>query len=179
MQGWILAVVLFLVALIGVTAATQSEESTQQAQVTMTESVVGSMKVYRNAVTAFAKSNPTFNGEATIAQLNLPSWFTPMAGVRNYVSGGKGYVYYNAPEQDAGQAYRLLKETDNSALVGVNRSGSLSNPLAGSTSITLPAAIPDGAVVIAPMAVSITASTCVVPTPATETDTTTETRTVA
>lgn len=43
----------------------------------------------------------------------------------------------------------ILKSSNNSILTGIKRGGVLYNPLSGTTSIILPAVIPDGSVVYA------------------------------
>ena len=109
--------------------------------------ISGSMSVYRGYVVTYAQANPGVTGVVSDASLGLPSWFNKMSGVSNYVTGGKGYVYYsNAPGQ---LTYQLLKDTDNSAFVGIKQSGFVVNPLSGTSSIAVPAAIPDGVTVYA------------------------------
>lgn len=107
--------------------------------------VSGNLEVYRNLVVSYARSNPGVTGAVSDASLGLPTWFVKINGVSNYVAAGKGYVYYatNQPET----AYLILKSSNNSIHAGLKRGGFLYNPLSGTTTITLPAAIPDGSVV--------------------------------
>lgn len=107
--------------------------------------ISGSMMVYRNAVSTYAKANPGVTGSVADASLALPTWYTKMSGVSNYVTGGKGYVYYSNSRPEL--AYRLLKDTNNTVLSGIKRSGMLYNPISGTSTIAIPATIPDESVV--------------------------------
>lgn len=158
MGGYILVVVLFLAALIGGIAVSQQEERTAQDRQGVSDAVVGSMMVYRNRVSAFASANPTHTGEVANSSLNLPAWFTPIDGVRNYVTSGQGYVYFQPGNTESGQAYDLMKQTKNNIMAGIKRSNVLYNPIAGTTMLALPSAIPEGAVVFAPTAQTISAA---------------------
>lgn len=109
--------------------------------------ISGNLLVYRGYVVSYAKANTGITGAVADASLGLPSWFNKMSGISNYVTGGKGYVYYtNPPGQLTDQ---LLKDSDNSIYVGVKQSGFVVNPLSGTSSIAVPAAIPDGVAVYA------------------------------
>jgi hypothetical protein len=112
--------------------------------------ISGSMEVYRNCVLIYAQNNPAATGTVADSALNLPSWFVKMNGVSNYVTGGKGYVWY-ATTQPVGSALtsQILQDTNNLINVGIDQNGVLFNPIAGTTTITLPATIPNGSVVIA------------------------------
>lgn len=107
--------------------------------------ISGSMMVYRNAVSTYAKANPSVTGSVADASLSLPTWYTKMSGVSNYVTGGKGYVYYSNLRPEL--AHRLLKDTNNTVLSGIKRSGMLYNPISGTSTIAIPATIPDESVV--------------------------------
>lgn len=109
--------------------------------------ISGNMSVYHSYVVTYAQANPGVTGAVSTASLGLPAWFSLNSGVANYVTGGKGYVFYsNAP---ASLAYQLLKDTDNSIYVGIKQSGYVTSPLNGTSTIVVPAAIPDGVTVYA------------------------------
>lgn len=152
MGNWILAIVLFLSAAIGITAATMSERANHEARTSYAQSLAGSMQVYRNSVLKYAQAHATSSGEVDDANLALPAWFKRNSDIKTYISGGLGYVYVAV--QNDGQARQLLEATNNDVNVGINRGGVLYNPLAGTTVIALPSAIPEGAVVFAPAALS-------------------------
>lgn len=109
--------------------------------------VSGSMAVYRNYVVNYAIAHPATTGAVADASLGLPAWLTKASGVANYVTGGKGYVYYTNPPPELVQ--RLMSDSKNSILVGINQGGYVTNPLSGVSTIPVPAAIPAGAVVYA------------------------------
>jgi hypothetical protein len=109
--------------------------------------ISGNIQIYRNLVTRYLESHPGTTGTVADASLDLPTWFAKINGVSNYVAGGWAYVYYANPRSEL--VYQLLKDTSNSALVGLNQGGMLFNSLDGVSSITIPAAVPDGAVVYA------------------------------
>jgi hypothetical protein len=117
--------------------------------VSAVSAVSGNIMVYRNAVSKYAKSYPDITGAAPDTLLMLPTWFRKINGVSNYVVGGKAYIYYDANQYHPELAYRLLKNTGNSALVGINRGGLLYSPVGGIGSIPIPSAVPDGAIVYA------------------------------
>jgi hypothetical protein len=107
--------------------------------------ISGNMMVYRNAVSQYARANPSATGTVSDASLSLPPWYARISGISNYVAGGKGYVYYS--NQRGELAYQLLKNTNNTMLSGIKRSGVLYNPVSGTSTITIPSAIPDESVV--------------------------------
>lgn len=109
--------------------------------------ISGNMLVYHTYVVTYAVANPGVTGAVADASLGLPAWFSRNTGVSNYVTGGKGYTFYlNAP---AGLAYQVLSDTNNSIYAGIKQAGTVTNPLSGASTIAVPAAIPDGAVVYA------------------------------
>lgn len=107
----------------------------------------GNMAVYQSYVVAYAQSNPTATGSIPDASLGLPAWFNKDSRLLNYVSGGKGYTYVsNAPAE---LSYQLLQDTNNSIFVGVVTAGNVTNPMSGSSTIPIPAAIPNGVTIYA------------------------------
>lgn len=125
------------------------DQHTRQANATTSEAVAigGNMSLYRNAVVTYTRANTGMTGSVADTSLTLPTWFNHMPAVQNYVTGGKGYVYFTATQPEL--AYMILKSSNNSILTGIKRGGVLYNPLSGTTSIILPAVIPDGSVVYA------------------------------
>lgn len=125
---------------------TQSIQANADAE---TQVIAGNMMVYRNAVLAYAEANPGVTGQVSDSNLALPAWFAHVNGVANYVNAGKGYVFY--PNSQNGLAYTILKMSNNSINVGIDQNGYVVSPLplSGPSTIPVPAAIPNGAVVIA------------------------------
>ena len=150
MGNWILGVVLAVAAVLGVYVAKQTERTNQEVRTSYAHSLAGNMQVYRNSVIKYAQEHATESGEVDALELALPAWYNGNSDIRNHVVGGLGYVYVTV--QNDGQARQLLESTDGDLLVGIKRDGVLYNPIAGTTQITLPEAIPEGAVVFAPAA---------------------------
>lgn len=105
------------------------------------------MQVYRNAVVEYAAANPSVTAEVADEDLNLPAWFTRPAGVRNYVDAGDAFVY--VVTQTPGATAKLFEDSPKSALVGSAKAGLLFSPVDGFTALSVPSAIPEGAVVYA------------------------------
>lgn len=101
--------------------------------------------IYRNAVAAFADSNPAVAGVVDEASLALPPWYVKPPALAHYLTPGVSYVYY-APALP-GLVGELAEQTA-SINVGTNQGGYLSSPNVGSAVIALPAQIPQAAVVV-------------------------------
>lgn len=109
------------------------------------ETLCRSLLTYRAKAAEFARSNPTFTGHATDSVLNLPGWFIKPSGMKAYVTGGISYSYY--PNNPNGLLDSMIRATE-SVQVGVKTSGKLVSPKSAQTSILLPSAIPEGAIVV-------------------------------
>lgn len=108
--------------------------------------------VYRNFVTAYALANNTATGTIADSALGLPGWYNRIVSIRNYVENGKGYVYFSQGNQ-SDMAYAIVKLGNQAINAGIKTNGVLVNPMSTTnyvSPLTLPAAIPDGSVVIAP-----------------------------
>jgi len=134
---WILLVVLITGGYIAGQNISNADLAHSQGQI---DAISGNILIYRNSVTTYAESNPTVTGAIADASLGLPSWFRRVSGANNYVAAGKGYVYYSG-RPDLASA--LFSKTE-AVTVGIKRSGVFVNPTWGTTSITLPSAIPGG-----------------------------------
>lgn len=146
-MSWVVSIFFLIATFVGSLLMYNTETlSVANAQGEMA-AISGNMAVYHGYVVTYAQANVGVTGAVSDAALGLPSWFNKTSGVANYVTGGKGYVYYtNAPGE---LAYQLLKDTNNSIYVGIKQSGYVTSPLSGTSSIAVPAAIPDGVVVYA------------------------------
>jgi len=138
---------LFAIAiLLGLMIDKNIDNATTNAAAAQVSTVNGSMLIYRNYVVTYATANPGVAGVVPDALLGLPSWFTKPSGINNYITAGKGYVYYSGtalPEM----AYDLMKATNYSIYAGVNNNGILYSPNGGNTTIPLPPQIPNGSIV--------------------------------
>ncbi len=121
------------------------DQSTRDADSASVDSISRGLLVYRSAASEFARDNPSFTGSPDEDDLNLPGWYSKPTGVTAFVAAGQSFTYYTG-NAAAGLPAELVKTT-RSGVVGVNRSGFLMSPSAGQTGISIPAAVPDGAVV--------------------------------
>lgn len=146
-MSWVVTILFLVMVVLGGVINHNAETLSSSNDKGVVEAISGSMAVYHSYVVAYAEANPGVTGSVSDAALGLPSWFNKVAGVSNYVSGGKGYVYYASPPGEL--AHQLLSDTSNSIFVGVKQGGYVINPLSGQSTIAVPAAIPDGVVVYA------------------------------
>jgi hypothetical protein len=109
-------------------------------------SITTNMMVYKSAVSLYASSNPAYSGTVPDNALALPAWFNKFPGIANYANNGTAYIYYVTPIP--GLAQQLLQSTNNSITTGFKHNGLLVNPYVYTTSISLPSAIPESAVVL-------------------------------
>lgn len=140
MQYSLALTLMILVALLMSQNNDRAEKAYQTAQL---DAIAANMLVYSNAVANYAKANPGISGTVANTSLALPSWYVNIAGVNNYVSAGKAYVFYGAK---AGLLDVLISKTQ-SVSIGTNQSGLLVSPKWGATNITIPAGVPNGALV--------------------------------
>lgn len=105
------------------------------------------MIIYRDAAMRYAQANPAFSGTVADASLVLPAWFNKPSNLNNYVDTGRAFAYTTAPS--SALLNQLLTETKSSVLVGTKVSGFLVHPALGTTAVSLPSAIPEGAIVYA------------------------------
>lgn len=138
------AVLMILIIATGI-----SIESQQQAQRVSDYATLDSLGrnflVYRSAAAGFAQSNPGFSGMPTDSALNLPAWFVKPVGVASYIAAGTTYTYFSGVAPPGMPS--VLVDLTQSTVVGVKRSGTLISPVTGATGITIPPAIPEGAIV--------------------------------
>lgn len=146
------AIFVFLVAIITGTIMTQtSSDNAASSLRSEANAIAGNMLVYRNSVVSYARANSTTSGTINDSALSLPTWYGKINGINNYVTMGKGYVYFSNPSSDL--AYLILKSSKNSLNTGIKQGGNLINPI-NQTNLTipiaLPSSIPNGSVVYGP-----------------------------
>lgn len=139
---WAVFTVLLLVTSLSVRYQNNSTMLSDQADL---DSLSRNMLVYRSAVAEYAQKNPGYSGIPQDGLLNLPSWFVKPSGVSAYLAMGQSYTFI-AVSAPVGLPAALFERTQ-STTVGVNRAGLLISPSSGQTSITIPSAVPEGAVV--------------------------------
>lgn len=142
LMPWILILTVFFLQL-QTTNTRNQHEAYLSAQAS---TIATNMLVYKSAATAYATANPTYTGSIADTSLSLPTWFAKTQGINNYIEGGTAYIYYTSATP--GLADQLLQVTNNSITTGFKRGGHLVNPFVYTTSISLPATIPDNAVVL-------------------------------
>lgn len=145
MGGWFWALFFAIAIAYGSIFADSQHRLTADNIAGEASAISGNMMVYRNAVSDYARANPTVTGSVADGALTFPTWYSKISGISNYVAAGKGYVYYSAQRPEL--AYQLVKSTNNTILSGIKRSGVLYNPISGTSSISIPVAIPNESVV--------------------------------
>ncbi|MBH3372259.1 type IV pilus biogenesis protein PilM [Pseudomonas sp. CAH-1] len=140
--NWIVITVLLIA--VGI-ATTLEEQSLQLSDYATVDSVSRSFLVYRSAAAQYAAAHPSYIGTPADTVLSLPSWFSKPSGVAAYLVAGQSYTYFTG-SVPSGLPAALVDRTQ-SISVGVKRGGVLYSPIAGATAITIPSAIPEGAIV--------------------------------
>ncbi|MQT41840.1 MULTISPECIES: type IV pilus biogenesis protein PilM [unclassified Pseudomonas] len=139
---WVVITILLMATGLFIDAQQQAQRTSERAAL---DSLSRNMLVYRAAVAEFAKSNPGFNGVPDDASFRLPPWFIKPDGVASYLEAGTAYTYVHGANPPGLPS--ALVDLTQSIAIGVNRTGVLISPSMGSTGISVPAAIPEGAVV--------------------------------
>lgn len=137
------------VLMVLIIATGMSIDSQHQAQYASDYATLDSLSrnflIYRSAAAGFAQSNPGFSGIPNDSALNLPQWFVRPVGVSSYIAAGTTYTYFTGVAPP-GMPSTLVDLTQ-STVVGVKRSGQLMSPVNGATGISIPPAVPEGAIV--------------------------------
>ncbi|WP_016971659.1 type IV pilus biogenesis protein PilM [Pseudomonas tolaasii] len=139
---WAVLMILIIATGISIEAQHQSQNVSDYATL---DSIGRNFLIYRSAAAGFAQSNPGFSGTPNDSALNLPQWFVRPVGVSSYIAAGTTYTYFTGVAP-AGMPSKLVDLTQ-STVVGVKRSGVLISPVSGATGITIPPAVPEGAIV--------------------------------
>ncbi len=141
--------VLFLALLITLTVQEIVFEVGRTTQVARNEtegrSIGSDLLIARNALSAYRSANPAAQGAVDLSALGLPGWFTPSTQIHVLIEGASGFVYYT-PLDNKPDLMTMLG-VNAPAHAGVARNGQLQSPRISST-ILLPAAIPDGSIVL-------------------------------
>jgi hypothetical protein len=94
---------------------------------TTSAAITDNIKVYRQHVIAYAQAHPSIAGVIPEANLNLPSWYSKVQNLGNYVESGKGYVYYTG--HLPGIKQQMFKAFDYSVKVGIKKGPNFVNAL--------------------------------------------------
>jgi len=137
-------VFVFIAFLIGMTTESARRQNTNY-HTSFSITAGQNINDYGGFVSNWSKSNKTFTGTVSDATLALPTWVSHPGYISNYVVTGTTYIYY-VPQSGfaSNQLVTFLSSKGNTA--GINSSGILYN---GATNVgTVPAAVPNGAVVL-------------------------------
>lgn len=125
--------------------ATPAEDA--RIQFATADALATNVVAYRTAVLTYLNANPSATGTIADGVLTYPLGHVRNALWTNVVSGGNLYVYSTAAVS-VGTVERVWIYSRRSVLVGKKTSsGGLSVPGSGSSTTTVPAAIPVGALV--------------------------------
>lgn len=103
---------------------------------------------YRESVINYLNTNSAFVGVVPTTSM-LPPWgYTPDGRWANIVANGSLYVYESTPSGAPGLLDTVYNQTQKSHTVGRNASGFLVSAKGLSTGIAVPAAVPNGAILI-------------------------------
>ena len=122
-----------------------------QAQMMFSQADVTSANLlqYQSAVVQYVYSHPTATGVINDASLTFSPGYIRNTAWTNIVSSGQLYVYSTSANAMGPQSMSLLfQRSGNSPLVGTASASFFVSMTLGLTSLALPAAIPNGAVVI-------------------------------
>lgn len=107
--------------------------------------VAEQMIMVRNSASLYAESHISTNAGLSRGQLDIDSSIVLDPCIKAYIAAGKAYAYCSRGPN--GLHGELVEQTDRSFFVGVNTNGLLRNAATGTTNVTIPKAVPDGAVV--------------------------------
>lgn len=125
--------------------ATPAEES--RIQWAEADTLATNFVAYRSAVVSYFNANPSATGTVADGSLTYLPGHVRNALWTNLISGGTLYVY-STSAASPGVVEQTWKYSRRSLLVGIkSSSGTLLVPGAGSTSTTVPGAVPVGALV--------------------------------
>lgn len=146
-MSWIVSIALVFFALFSALTYKNAEIAASQNVAGEARAVSASMVVYKDHVSAYAKSHPGFAGAVNDSALGLPTWYRKASGIQHYMVAGAGYVYLvSAPPAVVSQ---LASDAGSLIRVGLNVSGQLVSPVSGPTGMFVPAQVPNGALVYA------------------------------
>lgn len=135
---WIIFILLVSSVFYAITTETQRITDSDD------DALASSLLVYRNHLGEYAWQNPGKTGAVSDASLSLPAWYTRPVSIGGYIQSGRAYTYLG--NASTGVLAALYEKTEGTAAIGTKINGQLVSH--GTTIMTLPAVIPDKAVVI-------------------------------
>lgn len=143
-QTVFVGLLLTLLATLAISQVSQSRHLQYAAQDAATSK---NFAVYANVMSTYAKSHPGFTGTVSAATAGLPTWFSPLPGMTNYLSAGVAYAYIAPPHTPSPS--QLLSAVAPDFKVSGLKSGANLVDATGRVIQSAPAAIPAGSVVVA------------------------------
>ncbi len=141
----IIGVLLTLFVVVGALFSLDQRQQTTALRDAELQAQAGSLWVYRNQVSAYSESNPSYAGTVPDGALGLPQWYSKTPDLSNYLAGGRSYVYVSSPSPGL---VSVLAQRSDAVTVGTNKGGLFYSTKSGNTGIALPAQIPQGAAVV-------------------------------
>lgn len=142
---------LFFIAMVSLIGAVHLPVEKAQQEARIADVGATSMLAYRRAVIDFLNANPTFTGTVPDASLTFPWGYIRDPRWTNVVLAGSTlYVYETAANSpDTAQVLdQLFRKTLSSHMVGRKASGQLVSANGFATGISVPAAVPEGALLM-------------------------------
>ena len=144
-------IALFFVAIVALTSALYLPAQQAKGQVAVADAGATSLLAYRQGVIDYLNTNPSFTGTVPDASVTFPWGYVRDPRWTNYVqSGGTLYVFeVTAHSARTDQVLdQLYQKTMKSFSVGRNSAGQLVGATGYATGILVPAAVPNGALLI-------------------------------
>jgi hypothetical protein len=145
------AIAMFFLAAASLVSATWLPARALQGEIAVADAAATSLLAYRHTVVDFLNANPAFAGTVPDASLAFPWGYRPDVRWTHLVQGGGTlYVYEAAPNPRATSQLldQLHRKTLASFTVGRNAAGTLVSANGFVTGIAVPAAVPNGAILI-------------------------------
>lgn len=144
-------IALFFLAIVSLTSALYLPAQKAQGEVSIADAGATSMLAYRQGVIDYLNANPSFSGTVPDSSITFPWGYVRDPRWTNYVQGGGTLYVFEAtahsPHTDQ-VLDQLYRKTFKSLSVGRNTGGQLLGASGLSTGITVPAAVPNGALLI-------------------------------
>jgi hypothetical protein len=141
---------LFFLAVVALLSASYLPQQEAQAEISVADAGATSLLAYREAVINYLNANPTFAGTVPDSSLTFPwGYVRDLRWTNTVLSGGTLYVYESTPSPNSSQVIdELYRKTASSFMVGQNNGGQLVSARGFATGISVPAAVPNGALLI-------------------------------
>lgn len=135
-----------LLTLLAALAITQVAQTRHVQNAALDAATSQNFAVYANSMSTYAKGHTAFSGQVSAATAGLPTWYTPLPGLSNYLAAGVSYTYI-APPHSPSPSQILSAVAPNFKVSGLKQGSNLVDGT-GRTVQSAPAAIPAGSVVV-------------------------------